>query len=306
MAERRRVSTFPMLVREISGALSNLDAPNDSLTLREKILQLVTLNHSIKNLGVSVAVSHGYHPSNAKNRIRQYLVDSVGLKIRGVELEVVSGISEYARRVRELRREEGLKIYSGASPDADSGINLAPDEYLLADTKPDIDAARRWLVANRIRNESGSTKSRLLRYLQENLGRVVTTNELSYVAKGSSEYARRIRELRTEEGFAIATRFTGRPELASGEYILLDADRVAEPHDRRIPIDAQREVYERDDNRCQVCGWSPTDWVQEDPRILELHHLQRHAKGGPNLAANLTLLCSKCHDDVHADRIVLS
>ena len=41
-------------------------------------------------------------------------------------------------------------------------------------------------------------------------------------------------------------------------------------------------------------------WIPEDARILELHHLQAHAQRGANTAENLILLCSRCHDDVHA------
>jgi predicted HNH restriction endonuclease len=39
--------------------------------------------------------------------------------------------------------------------------------------------------------------------------------------------------------------------------------------------------------------------------MLELHHLEEHAEGGPNVKENLVCLCSRCHDDVHAGRIQL-
>lgn len=106
------------------------------------------------------------------------------------------------------------------------------------------------------------------------------------------------RELRTEDGYAIATKTTGRPDLRMGEYVLLATTRVAEPHDRYIPAEVQREVYARDHNTCRNpnCNWNIEHWTTADARILELHHLQAHVKRGPNTASNLIVLCSRCSD----------
>jgi hypothetical protein len=101
-------------------------------------------------------------------------------------------------------------------------------------------------------------------------------------------------------GYAVATRFTGRPDLNAGEYVLLSIERVAEPHDRHIPSDVQRAVYERDSSTCQHCGWNMSMWSVADPRILELHHVTAHAQRGANDLENLIVLCSYCHDEVHA------
>ena len=87
-----------------------------------------------------------------------------------------------------------------------------------------------------------------------------------------------------------------------GEYILESSERIAEPHDRKISFEIQKEVYGRSRSTCELCGWNRERWSRDDPRILELHHISEHAAGGPNTAENLVVLCSKCHDDVHADR----
>jgi hypothetical protein len=108
--------------------------------------------------------------------------------------------------------------------------------------------------------------------------------------------------LRTEEGYLIATRFTGRPDLGIGQYILQSKDRVAEPHARNIPNDVEKVVYKRDDNTCRLCKWNQEKWSVKDPRILELHHLVHHSKGGANESCNLIVICSKCHDEVHAGK----
>lgn len=139
----------------------------------------------------------------------------------------------------------------------------------------------------------------------ENVGKILTTEELSYVSKDAKEFGRRTRELRTEQGYAIATRFTGRPDLAPGQYVLQSAERITDPHDRRIPESVQRQVYERYKNTCRLCGWNMERWRADDPRILELHHVEEHGKGGSNLADNLIVLCSSCHDQLHAGRLQL-
>lgn len=87
-----------------------------------------------------------------------------------------------------------------------------------------------------------------------------------------------------------------------GEYVLESKDRIAESHDRRIPFEVQKTVYERDNNTCRFCGWRREKWTRKDPRILELHHIQEHVAGGANVAQNLIVLCSKCHDEIHAGR----
>lgn len=203
--------------------------------------------------------------------------------------------------------EEGYRILTGASPDASfSDLDVKPDQYVLINPEPDVSAARRWHIAHRVRKSSGSTRDKILNYLMENVGQVVTTEELAYVAGGKKEFARRVRELRTEEGYAVATKITGRPDLRVGEYILLSMDRVAVPHDRKIPIDVQRIVYARDSNKCRACGWTVERYSPTDPRILELHHMEEHVAHGPNTAENLIVLCSRCHDKVHAGTLDLS
>jgi len=136
----------------------------------------------------------------------------------------------------------------------------------------------------------------------ENVGKVVTTEELAYAARDAKEYARRVRELRTEHGYSVATRFTGRPDLNVGQYVLQSKERVVEPHDRKIPEKVQRSVYERDSNTCRVCGWKRDRWTAANPRILELHHLDHHKDRGPNVERNLIVICSKCHDEAHSGK----
>lgn len=285
-------------MRQIDSQLRELGEPPCDEDLREKVLRLVRLHGSIRKLGLTILDRSGVSARAAIERLRLYFLRYPQTIIDGAELAVVAGISEYARRVRQLRVERGYLILTGAHLHGEE-ISLRPDQYFLIDAQPDSDAARRWHVANRIRRLRVGSRERVLRYLQENVGKPVTTEELAYVARGAKEYARRVRELRTEEGFAIATCFTGRPDLKLGQYVLLSADRVAQEHDRHIPESEQRKVYARDGNACRMCGWRIEQWREDDPRILELHHLTPHARGGANAVGNLVVLCSRCHDEVH-------
>ena len=306
MAAKKEPKTVSELVVLIDDQLRRFDKERADLSLREKVLCLVSVYRDVKQVGVTVTVQeHGFDAKSAQKRILAYLLEYPGVVIAGSELEVVSGISEYARRIRELRKEQGYQVASGASPDPESGIDLKKDEYLLVSAIPDEEAAARWHVANRIRKDPAGSRQRVLLYLQENVGKVVTTEELAYVARDAKEFARRTRELRTEQGYAIATRFTGRPDLAVGQYVLESLDRVAQPHDRNIPEKVQKEVYERDSHTCRVCAWNREKWTKADPRILELHHLTHHADGGDNVPKNLIVICSRCHDKVHAGTLDL-
>ena len=293
-------SVVDLLIQEAEHRLAAYRRQYKDGSWREKVLLLVELTGTVKDLGIHTDVEAA--KVSARERLRLYLVSYVGEVLTAPELEVVSGISEYGRRVRELRTQDGYKILTGASNDPEVGVTLRQTDYLLLDSEPDKTAAQRWHVANRIRRqEQGGSMGRILRYLRENVGEVITSEELFYVAR-ASEFGRRTRELRTEQGYPIATRFTGRPDLRMGEYVQKSRERIAEPHDRRTPFAVEKEVYARDDNTCRLCGWNRSRWNRRDPRILELHHVREHARGGANTADNLLVLCSRCHDDIHAGR----
>jgi len=292
--------TVQQLISDAEMKLGHYKKTYEGLSWREKVLLLIKLHEPISELGKYSNPELGR--VGARERVRLYFLEHPGLVIDAKELEVVSGISEYARRIRELRVEEGYKIITGKGWPDDSPLKLKQDQYILLEKEPDRKAASRWCIVNRIRREEkGGSQGRILKYLKQFVGEVVTSEELYYVAR-ASQFARRVRELRTEQGYAIATRFTGRPDLKMGEYVLESVDRMAEQHDRNIDHATQTEVYKRDKNSCRLCAWSHEKWSKKDPRILELHHIHDHVKGGKNTAENIMLLCSKCHDEVHAGR----
>lgn len=280
--------------------------------LREQVRRLVDANLLLRDLGISLPGLT--EASSARERILLYLKKHVGQVLDGRELMVVSGISEYARRIRELRVQFGWQIISGMTlrdMQADEGAEnsgfefpvkkMRPDEYLLVSTDQDRELAYRWQVANELRKQTNlSARDKLLKFFRDNVGRQISGEELRYVCGNTTEWARRTRELRTEFGWPVTTKSTGRPDLPVGIYVL-ESDRQLPAHDRRIRDETRRAVLRRDGHRYRKCGWSHEEWNPSDPRHLEAHHLVHHAKGGDNSAENLITLCNVCHDAVHSE-----
>ena len=176
---------------------------------------------------------------------------------------------------------------------------MKPDDYVMISAERNEDAAERWRIGNQIRRKKIAVKNKILEYLLTNVGKEVSGEELRYVAGDKSEWARRVRELRTEEGWRVTTKTTGRPTLPIGVYVLESKDQ-APPQDRKIPDPVRYEVMQRDDYTCIDCKWdSRKDWSPSAPRHLELHHKIPHVKGGKNTVENLVTLCNICHDDRH-------
>jgi 5-methylcytosine-specific restriction endonuclease McrA len=305
---------------ELQRLLSDFATELGKPELRDRVRALIPSFTEIRKLGISLMP--GMTEESARDRILAYMRKYPMTVIDGDELMVVSGIGEWARRVRELRVEFGWMINTGstfkdmagelseaetADLTAQLGINpleMRPTHYVLLSPEQDRDAAHRWNLLNEIRKSALSVKNKILRYLRENVGRPILGEELRYLARDRSEWARRIRELRTEEGWPVASRQTGRPDLPVGVYVL-ERDQQAQPHDRHIPDPVRAAVLSRDGFACRVCGWKREMARPEDPRrYLELHHVQEHKSRGENTKENLITLCNVHHDEVHRDKAV--
>lgn len=298
------------LLHELQTLLRDFEQELERASLREKVQRLVPARAKLAKLGISL-VPAGTTIS-ARERLLRYFLKYPLTLIPREELMVVAGIDEWARRVRELRVEHGWSIVTGdtAREMSREGEELplkaaelekaGAFDYVMVSTEQDKEAAYRWNTAKQIRNQGTSVRDKLLLYLRTHAGTRVTGEELRYVAKGSTEWARRVRELRTEYGWPIATRFSGRPDLPVGMYVL-EEDRQSPEHDRAIPDAVRRAVLRRDNYHCRRCDWNHALWNPSDARHLELHHVQAHAAGGENTEGNLITLCTVCHDGWHAD-----
>jgi hypothetical protein len=291
---------------KVEELIKNFETELRSDNLRSKVLALVPIIHGLREIGKMLIPTE--YASAARDRILYYFCKYPRTIISGDELLVISGIQEYARRIRELRVQFGWVIASGVTikemNEAEDTevpgefVAMRPSEYVLLEAEQDREAALRWNMANTIRKEKGSVRDKILRFLKANVARGVTSEELRYVAGDKTEWARRVRELRTEFGWPIVTKSTGRPDLGIGVYVL-QADRQSPEHDRLIPDDVRGEVLRRDRYKCLECEWSHDEWNHSDPRHLELHHIKHHVKGGENIKDNLKTLCTICHDKVH-------
>lgn len=289
---------------ELESLIKNFQSELLSGDLRSKVLCLVPVFKTLRNLGKALLPLE--YSSAARDRILYYFLKYPRTKINGDELLVVSGIQEYARRVRELRVQFGWSIASGVTIKEMQQVedlppelkDMKPSEYVLLNEEEDREAAHRWNIANSIRKSKKSVRDKILEYLKANVAKPVTGEELRYVANNKTEWARRTRELRTELGWPVVTKNTGNPNLPIGTYIL-QSNRQSPEHDRKISDELRREVLRRDGYKCTRCNWSHSEWNPSDPRHLELHHVIHHAKGGENREDNLIVLCTACHDKEH-------
>ena len=305
MARKTKQCDTQALRNELIELFRGFESKVSASDLRGRVLFLVPAHHLLRDMGSSLVSIE--EAASAQERIILYLRTYPGQFVSGDELMVISGIGEWARRVRELRVEQGWNIVSGLTAKemiVQGDLNLAlekirADDYILLDENQDREAAFRWRSANEIRKKKSGVRDTLLEFLKLNVGRAVRGEELRYVANGKSEWARRVRELRTQEGWAVSTCTSGRPDLDVGTYVLENLDQ-APAHDRKIPDEVRGAVLMRDRHTCTVCGWKHANWNTSDPRHLELHHAVHHAKGGANSEANLVTLCTVCHRKVHS------
>lgn len=299
--------------KELSLLLEDFRTELQGVDLRRKVAALIPSFHSLRSLGCSLLGDND--ADSGTSRIRQYFRLHVGRILNSEEFMVISGIVDYPRRIRELRVEDGWPIISGVTArqiieeaeeekgekdalDLETFKLMGKEDYLLLRDQRDEGAAHRWEAANDLRKSKDAVKTKILKHMQANVGQQITGEELIYIANERSEWARRTRQLRTEEGWPIATKFTGRPDLPVGVYVLRENKRLP-PHDRKISDRDRRAVLLRDDHTCQECRWNHSKWNASDARHLEVHHKTHHAKGGSNKPENLVTLCNICHDERH-------
>ncbi|MFO1264521.1 MAG: HNH endonuclease [Rhodoferax sp.] len=147
------------------------------------------------------------------------------------------------------------------------------------------------------KNASGGARSKLRSHFLANLGRVLGAVELRDVAGNISEWARRVRELRTEEGYLILTH-NDRADLKPGEY-LLESAKPQPAFARAISKETRAIVLDRNGFTCQMCGAVAGEPHPYDPgRKTRLHigHVIDKSLGGSDDPSNLKAICSVCNE----------
>lgn len=125
----------------------------------------------------------------------------------------------------------------------------------------------------------------------------MSSGELRKVAGGITEWARRVRELRNEEGYLILTH-NDRSELKPGEY-LLETSKPTPSFKREISKETRALVLDRNGFTCQMCGAAagePHPDGQGRKTRLHIGHIVDKSHGGTDDPSNLRALCSVCNE----------
>lgn len=140
-------------------------------------------------------------------------------------------------------------------------------------------------------------RAKLRQHFLTNVGRKMGTEELREVAGGISEWARRVRELRTEEGYQILTH-NDRQDLKPGEY-LLENPKPIPAFARGISKETRALILDRNGFTCQMCGAVAGEpHPYDDTRKTRLHigHIVDKSQGGADEPSNLRAICSVCNE----------
>jgi hypothetical protein len=137
------------------------------------------------------------------------------------------------------------------------------------------------------------SRSKLRAFFTANVGRVLTANQLRKAAGlDVTEWARRLRELRDEEGMQILSH-VDREGLKPGEYLLETLTRLPVVA-RTIDGKVRRRIYERNGFTCHVCGAGAGEESGCEPGKkcrLQIDHIIPISQGGTDAEHNLRAVC---------------
>lgn len=146
----------------------------------------------------------------------------------------------------------------------------------------------------------GGSKERIRQFLLANVGKKVTSIQIRDAAGPNvSEWARRLRELRDEDGWPIRSK-NDDATLKPNEYRLDGAP--PSKHDvafaRTISKKLRAEVRARNGFTCQHCGLGADEIDPATGRRARLHigHIVDKSLGGKDEISNLRTLCSTCNE----------
>lgn len=141
------------------------------------------------------------------------------------------------------------------------------------------------------------SKQLILEYFLRNTGRILQSKDIQKASGGAVEWARRVRELRNEDGYQILTH-KDRASLKPNQYLLETIERLpALP--RNISKETRAWVLERNGYTCQMCGVAAGD---PDPLggnrtvRLTMGHIIDKSKGGHDTPQNLRAVCTNCNE----------
>lgn len=141
-----------------------------------------------------------------------------------------------------------------------------------------------------------AARDRLREYFLAHIGEVLDSDTLRQVGD-ISEWARRVRELRDDEGYEILTH-NDRADLKPGEYLLTNP-KPRPVIARDVSKETRALVLDRNGYTCQMCGVAAGDEHPDDddrPARLHIAHIVDKSRGGGDEPSNLRALCSVCNE----------
>lgn len=148
-----------------------------------------------------------------------------------------------------------------------------------------------------MQKKSTGARSKLRSHFLYNIGKVMDSDELREVSGNISEWARRVRELRDEEGYQILTH-NDRSDLKPGEY-LLENPKPQPAFERAISKETRAFVLDRNGFTCQMCGavaGEPHPYDIGRKTRLHIGHIIDKSMGGSDDPTNLRAICSVCNE----------
>jgi hypothetical protein len=220
----------------------------------------------------------------AKGRILAYfLARGVDVPVSRAELRRVSGIQEWARRVRELRVEGGWDIRHEANA------------YRLISDRPSRILAESWRLANSIRARAATPEDRALDLLKARVGVVVNSDLIAHVS-GKSDARSMVARFRSD-GYEIST-CVDRPDLGSNDFVLERIEPSLDAAERRASETTRATVLERDGYACVVCGtrYGPGN-------LLAVHALSPPLEAGETDPEDFVTLCQTDREGMTAEQV---
>lgn len=146
-------------------------------------------------------------------------------------------------------------------------------------------------------SKGDGARAKLRAFLLDHIGEVLDSEALKDEAGGMSEWARRVRELRNEEGYDIQTH-NDRSDLKPGQYVLVSA-KPKPAFERSISKETRSFVLDRNGFTCQMCGAAagePHPYDNGRKTRLHLGHVIDKSMGGDDSPNNLRAICSICNE----------
>lgn len=139
-------------------------------------------------------------------------------------------------------------------------------------------------------------RNKLREFLLQHVGEILNADQLREASGNASEWARRVRELRNEEGLNIVTH-NDRSDLRPGQYMLVDTKPLPS-FARTMSKETRAYVLDRNGFTCQMCGQAAGEVHPFDGRKTRLHigHIIDKQQGGSDDYSNLRAICSVCNE----------